>query len=77
MSPVQYNGAHKPFDVPHKIVIVHHPNAFLKTLLPTQEESMSQHQMGLYLKLLLGLPIPALAQSSTVCPCGFLHDFYG
>lgn len=38
---------------------------------------MSQHQMGLYLKLLLGLPIPAPAQSSSTCPCGFLYDFNG
>ncbi len=28
---------------------------------------MSQHQMGLYLRLLLGLPIPALLQYSSVC----------
>ena len=62
MSLVQYTGGHKPFDLPNnlKIVIGHQPNAFLKTLLYTQEESMSQYQMGLYLKLLLGLPIPAL-----------------
>jgi hypothetical protein len=38
---------------------------------------MSKHQMSLYLKLLLGLPIPSLAESSPVCPCGQHHDFFG
>jgi hypothetical protein len=38
---------------------------------------MSQHQMYLYLKLLLGLPIPALLATSPVCPCGKNHDFHG
>ena len=38
---------------------------------------MSKHQMSLYLKLLLGLPIPSLMESSPVCPCGQHHDFFG
>ena len=38
---------------------------------------MSQHQMSLSLTLLLGLPIPAVLESSSVCPCGKNHDFYG
>jgi hypothetical protein len=33
--------------------------------------------MSLYLKLLLGLPIPAHLESSSVCPCGQNHDFHG
>ena len=77
ISPVQYSGPHKPFDLHHRLTIGHQPNAFLKTLLPTQEEGMSQHQMSLYLKLLLGLPIPAPLESSPVCPCGKSHDFHG
>ena len=77
LSPVQYSGAHKPFDLPHKLVIGHQPNAFLKTLLPRQDESMSQYQFGLYLKLLLGLPIPILEHSLSACPCGLQHDFHG
>ena len=77
ISPVQYLGPHKPFDLQHRITICHQPNAFLKTLLPSQEEGMSQHQMSLYLKLLLGLPIPALLATSPVCPCGKNHDFHG
>ena len=77
LSPVQYSGAHKPFDLPHKLVIGHQPNAFLKTLLPRQDESMSQYQFGLYLKLLLGLPIPILEHSLSACPCGMQHDFHG
>jgi hypothetical protein len=66
ISPIQYTGPHKPFDLHHKITIRHQPNAFLKTLLPTQEECMSKHQMSLCLKLLLGLPIPSLMESSPV-----------
>jgi hypothetical protein len=54
VSPIQYTGPHKPFDLHHKITIQHQPNAFLKTLLPIQEDCMSKHQMSLYLKLLLG-----------------------
>jgi hypothetical protein len=38
---------------------------------------MSQYQFGLYLKLLLGLPIPILEHSSSACPCGMQHDFHG
>ncbi len=38
---------------------------------------MLQHQMSLYLMLLLGLPIPDLQESSSVCPCGQNHDFHG
>ncbi len=38
---------------------------------------MSKHQMALYLKLLLGQPIPSLIKSSPVCPFGQNHDFYG
>jgi hypothetical protein len=66
ISPIQYTGPHKPFDLHHKITFRHQPNAFLKTLLPIQEECMSKHQMSLYLKLLLGLPIPSLMESSPV-----------
>ena len=33
--------------------------------------------MSLYLKLLLGLPIPPLPDSASVCPCGQHHDFHG
>jgi hypothetical protein len=77
LSPVQFSGTHKPFDLPHKLVIGHQPNAFLKTFLPRQEESMPQHQFGIYLKLLLGLSIPGLSLSSPVCPCGLQHDFHG
>ena len=81
LFPIQYTGSHKPFDINPKITIRHQPNAFLKTFWPVQEkvqdEGMSQHQMSLYLKLLLGLPIPALPDSATVCPCGQHHDFHG
>ena len=77
ISPVQYLGPHKPFDLHHRLTIRHQPNAFLKTLLPSQEEGMSQYQMSLYMKLQLGLPIPALLASSPVCPCGKRHDFHG
>ena len=77
ISPTEYTGNHTPFDIHHKIHIGHQPNAFLKTFLPTQQEGMSQYQMSLYLKLLLGLPIPALLESSSVCPCGQNHDFHG
>jgi hypothetical protein len=70
LSPVQYPGVHKPFDLPHKLVIGHLPNAFLKTLLPRQDKNMYQYQFGLYSKLLLGLPIPILEYSSSACPCG-------
>jgi hypothetical protein len=77
VSPIQYTGPHKPFDLHHKITIRHQPYAFLKTLLPIQEECVSKHQMSLYLKLLLGLPIPSLMESSPACPCGQNHDFYG
>ena len=38
---------------------------------------MSQYQISLSLTLLLGLPIPAVLESSSVCPCGKNHDFYG
>ncbi len=61
----------------HKITIRHQPNAFLKTLLPIQEDCMSKRQMSLYLKLLLGLPFLSLMESSPVCPCGQNHDFHG
>jgi hypothetical protein len=77
ISPIQYTGPHKPFDLHHKITIRHQPNTFLTTLLPIQEECMSKHQMALYLKLLLGQPIPSLIKSSPVCPFGQNHDFYG
>jgi hypothetical protein len=36
---------------------------------------MSQHQMSLYLKLILGLPIPDPADSVSAFPCGQTHDF--
>jgi hypothetical protein len=77
LSPARFTGGHKPFDLPHKLVFQHQPNAFLKTFLPIQEDTMSQHQLGLFLKLLLGLPIPALLQSASACPCGLQHDFFG
>jgi hypothetical protein len=77
LSPVEYTGSHKPFDLNPKLTIRHQPNAFLKTFLPVQDEGMSQHQMSLNLKLLLGLPIPALLDSDNVCPCGQNHDFHG
>jgi hypothetical protein len=77
LSPVEYTGSHKPFDLHPKLTIRHQPNAFFKTFLPVQDEGMSQHQMSLYLKLLLGLPIPALLDSATMCPCGQNHDFHG
>ncbi len=40
ISPAQYLqvGPHKPFDLQHRLTIGHQPNAFLKTLLPCQEE---------------------------------------
>jgi hypothetical protein len=38
---------------------------------------MSQHQISLYLKLLLGLPIPSILDSSHVCLCGQNQDFHG
>ncbi len=56
---------------------MHQANAFFKTFLPTKEGSLSQHQMSLYLKLILGLPIPAPAESVLACPCGNTHDFHG
>ncbi len=77
LSPLQYTGPHKPFDLHHKITIRHQPNAFLKTILPTHEDCMSQHQMSLYLKLILGLPIPSILDSSFVCPCVQIQDFHG
>jgi hypothetical protein len=76
LSPLQYTGPHKPFDLHHKITIRHQPNAFLKTILPTHEDCMSQHQMSLYLKLLPGLPIPCILDYSHVCPCGQNQDFH-
>jgi hypothetical protein len=77
LSPIEYNGSHKPFDLNPKTTIRHQPNAFLKTFFPVQDEGMSQHQMALYLKLLLGLPIPTLSDSVNVCPCGQTDDFHG
>jgi hypothetical protein len=77
LSPLQYIDPHKPFDLHHKITIRHQPSAFLKTLLPTHEDCMSQHQMSLCLKLLLGLPLPSMLDSSHVCPCGQNQDFHG
>ena len=77
LSPVTLLGDHKPFDLHHKLAIIHQPNAFLKTLLPSIDEGMSQYQLSLYLKLLLGLPVPALSDSSPVCPCGLPHDYFG
>jgi hypothetical protein len=77
ISPVQYLEPHKALDLQHCLTIGHQPNAFLKTLLPSQEEGMSQHQMSHYLKLLLGLHIPALLASSPVCPCGKNHIYHG
>ncbi len=38
---------------------------------------MSTHQMSLYLKLLLGLPILVPADSVSSCPCCHTHDFHG
>ena len=38
---------------------------------------MSQHQMALYLKLLLGLSIPSPALLSSVCACGQQQDYFG
>jgi hypothetical protein len=64
LSPLQYTGPHKPFDLHYKITIRHQPNAFLKTILPTHEDCMSQHQMSLFLKLLLGLPISLIPLTS-------------
>jgi hypothetical protein len=32
LSPARFTGGHKPFDLPHKLVFQHQPNAFLKTL---------------------------------------------
>ena len=53
------------------------PNAILKTFLPSKNDGMSQHQKSLYLKLILGLPIPALFQNSPICPCGQQNDGLG
>ena len=75
--PGKLNGSHKPFDIHPKFITGFQPNAFLKTLLPSWDNSMSQYQMGLYLKLILGLPIPALLQDSPICPCRRRHDLLG
>ena len=45
--------------------------------LPSLDDGMSQHHMYFYLKLTLGLHIPALFQPSPVCPRGQNHDFHG
>ncbi len=50
---------------------------FLKTILPTQKDCMSQHQISLYLKLLLGLPTPSILDSFYVCLCGQNQGFHG
>ena len=77
LSPVQLQGSHKPFDLNHRLQIKHQPNAFLKSCLSSSAEGMSQHQMALYLKLLLGLSIPAPALLSSVCACGQQQDYFG
>ena len=68
---------HQPLDIPDACVIKHQPNAFLKTFLPAQEEGMSKYQMSLYLKLLLGLPLPPVHNDNGRCPCGHGLDLLG
>jgi hypothetical protein len=77
LAPAEYKGPNQPFDLNPKKVIKLQPYTFIKTILPTKEGNLSQYQMSLYLKLLLGLPIPVLVDSVSPCPCGHLHDFHG
>ena len=77
ISPSIVTGSHKPFDLSSKLNIEHRPNAFQKTFLPSVKVGMSQYQMSLYLKLILGLPIPALFQNSPICSCGQQNDCLG
>ena len=60
LSLVEYTGSHKPFDLNPKLTIRHQPNAFIKTFWPVQDEGLSQHQMSVYLNLLLGQHIQIL-----------------
>ena len=57
ISPGNITGSHKPFDINQKFTIGYQPNAMF---LPSLDDGMSQHQMSLYLNLILGLPVPDL-----------------
>ena len=55
----------------------HTPNAFLDCHLPYIDEGLSKHQLSIYIKLLLGLPLPSLPSDDGRCACGHSFDFLG
>jgi len=75
LAPVLYDGPHLPMDIAPKAQLKHRPNAFLATHIPYNDEGMSVYQMSLYLKLLLGLPLPLPPGGH--CTCGVAQDFFG
>jgi hypothetical protein len=77
LAQSEIKGPHKRFDIPPDKVLTFRPTAFLGNMLSMIHLEFSSVQMGLYLRLVLGMDFPPPNTSDGRCFCGHPHDASG